>query len=358
MKHILLIIDSFGIGGAERAVINLTNGFLQKNCTVDLISIDDNIQQKIPSKANLHILGFKKETFNYFKYSKKLHTLINTLEHKNYTFDLILVNLQKSTRLMKTFKHKNTFHIIRNTLSQSALKNKSGIRQYFKKRRIQSIYKNLNLITLSNGIMDDMLKTLNIRPKSIQTINNSINFDFINSKSQEIPQELNLYDNYIIHVGRLSDAKRHDLLINAFNQANVDAKLLLVGDGPNKEKIQKQIKKLHLEDQVILLGFKSNPYPYIKNAKLLVLSSDYEGMPNVIIEALSLHTPVVSTNCKSGPSEILMGELSQYLVETNNIEQLSQKILEVYNMPYVVTHEMTKQFNLSYIINKYLNLIK
>lgn len=355
-KRILLIIDSLGVGGAERAVTNLSNGFLQNDCLVDIISIDNNIKTIPPEEARLHILDFKNTTFRYYKYTNKLSNLINILEEEYKTdFDLILVNLQKSTRLMKNFKHKNIYHIIRNTLSQADLKNKKGLKKYFKKRKLQKLYDNLNLITLSDGIKDDLLNTINIKPKSIQTINNSINFEFINSQANmEINDNIiDQIGDYIIHVGRFSDAKRHDILLKSFAESNLNTHLILVGDGPNKIKIKKLIDELNIKDKVIMLGFKNNPYPYIKNAKLLVLSSDFEGMPNVILEALALKTPVVSTNCKSGPSEILTDSYSQYLSEPQNVKQLSDLILHTYSNPYKVDNKITNRFKLAHIINQY-----
>lgn len=355
-KRILLIIDSLGIGGAERAVVNLSNGFLQENCNVDIIIIDNIIKTSPPKNANLHVLNFQKKPFRYVYYAKKLHKLIYQLENKyNKEFDLILVNLQKSTRLMRKFKHKNTYHVIRNTLSKSHLINKKGLQKYLKKRKLQKIYNNLNLITLSDGIQTDMINNLQVKPNSIQTINNSINLDFILEQSQDNNSDL-IDNDYIVHVGRFSRAKRHDVLIKAFSLANLETKLILVGDGPKKSEIENLIKELNMEDKVVLVGFKKNPYPYIKNARLFVLASDYEGMPNVLIESLSLQTPVVSTNCPSGPSEILRGDFKQYLVETGNVKELAEAMKKTYENPYTVDSKLIEPYYLKTIIGKYLSL--
>ncbi len=359
MKKILLVVDSLRIGGAERAVINLANGFLKKGFKVDIIAIDNIIEFSPPKEVNLHSIDFKKSFLDYFRYSKKLHRLIVKLEKlDNKEFDLILVNLQKSTRLMKSFNHKKIYHVIRNTLSKSGSKNRKGLNVFFRKQKLKKIYNNLELITLADGIKNDMLNKIGVKPKSIQTINNSINIDFVKEQACK-SSLLNIgFSDYIIHVGSFSKQKRHDVLLRAFALLDIDVKLLLVGDGSERKSIESLIEKLNIKDKVILTGFQNNPYPYIKNARLLVLSSDYEGMPNVLIESLALNTPVVSTDCPSGPNEILTGELSKYLVEVGDINELSNLMKSVYLNTYTIDENLLKKFFLENIINKYISLLE
>jgi glycosyltransferase involved in cell wall biosynthesis len=355
-KNILLIIDSLGIGGAEKVVLTLAQGFLNENYQVDLISVDNIVKFDVPSDVNLHILDFKKGFLDYYRYSKKLHKLINNLE-KNYSqsFDLILVNLQKSTRLMKRYNHKNIYHIVLSTLSQSAFKNRKGIKLYLKQKKLKSIYNNLNILADSDGIQDDLLNAIQIKPKTIKTIYSPVDFNQINQLSKE--KNIIKENNYILHIGRFATVKRHDILLQAYKQSNIEAKLVLVGDGEEKENILNLIDRLNLNDKVILTGLIKNPYPVLKNATLLVLSSEYEGLPTVILEAFSLNIPVVSTNCPSGPSEILKDELSQYLVKNLDIDNLALKIAQVYKQPYDIPKVIMKQFESNNIIKQYEKLI-
>ena len=89
-----------------------------------------------------------------------------------------------------------------------------------------------------------------------------------------------------------------------------------------------------------------------------MLSSEYEGLPTVLIESLFLKTPVISTNCLSGPSEILKGDLQKYLVEVNDIDALSKKMIEVFNNPYEIKDSYTENFEKNEILNQFINLIK
>jgi glycosyltransferase involved in cell wall biosynthesis len=354
-QNVLFVIDSLGIGGAEKATLTLAEGFLKKGFHVDLIVCDPIVSFEVPKGISLHILGFQKSFMDYTLYAKKLHTMIRALAHKNAAeYVLILVALQKATKLMRGYAHPHIYHCVHSTLSQSAFANRHGLRLFLKRRSLQKIYDGLHIIAVSNGIKEDLVHTIGISPESIQTIYNPIDLEHISKQALEanpIKEE-----NYIVHVGRLHSVKRHDILLKAFALANLDTKLVLVGDGSERENIEKLIQELHLQNRVILSGFIQNPYPIIKQAKLLVLSSQYEGLPTVLIEALMLGTPVVSTNCKSGPDEILKGEYKKYLVEVNNSEALSQTMREVYHHPYFIETSMTEEFYLQKVLQRYLSL--
>jgi len=356
-KKILMVIDSMGIGGAEKVTLTLAKGFIKEGHSVDLVICDNIVGFDIPSKIKLYRLNFQKSFMDYTRYRHKLHNLIKKIVETNQKeFDLILVNLQKSTRLMSGYRHEKIFHIVHSTFSQSALKDKKGLKLFFRKRKLQQIYNGLNIITVSKGIEDDLLNMIDILPKSIQTIYNPVDVDELcelSMKQQIIPK-----DNYIVHIGRFSKVKRHDILLKAFQKIDLDVKLILVGDGEEKENIVQLIDELNLNKRVVLLGFLQNPYPIMKHAKILILSSEYEGLPTVLIEALALDTLIISTDCKSGPREIMVNELSNYLVKNKNIDALSNKINEVYTCPYLIKSSYIEPFILSNILLKYRLLMQ
>lgn len=355
-KNILFVIDSMGMGGAEKVTLAVAKGFLDKGYHVDLIICDNLVQLDIPQEINLYSLDFKKSFMDYTRYRHKLHRMIDTLTEKNGRgYALILVELQKATRLMMGYTHPNIYHCVHSTLSQTAFKNRKGAKLFLKKRTLQNIYDGLNLITVSNGVQDDLVKVIGIKPKSIRTIYNPIDKDHITRLSQESnPIKEN---DYIVHVGRFDPAKRHDVLLKAFALSSLDTKLVLVGDGSQREKIIEWIDELGLQDKVIMTGFVQNPYPIIKNAKLLVLSSEFEGLPTVLIEALMLGVPVVSTDCKSGPREIMTDGLSEYLVPVNDVVLLSNKLNYFYATPYNIASSIVNNFDLEIIVKKYFALI-
>ena len=126
---------------------------------------------------------------------------------------------------------------------------------------------------------------------------------------------------YILHVGRYAAQKRHDLLLAAFAQADLPQQLVLLT--PPDAGLAALVAQHGLERRVASANFQANPYPWMAGAELLVLCSDHEGLPNVLIEALACGTRVVSTDCPSGPREILVGELAQGLVPCGDAAALA-----------------------------------
>ena len=127
----------------------------------------------------------------------------------------------------------------------------------------------------------------------------------------------------------MTDQKDHLTLLKAFKIINkkIKSKLLIIGSGKNKEIIKNYISENNLQYSVKLIPFQNNPYNYINAANLFILTSKFEGLPNVLLEALSLKKFVISTNCPTGPSEILLRGKAGYLFEIGNYKQLAKKIL-------------------------------
>jgi glycosyltransferase involved in cell wall biosynthesis len=117
--------------------------------------------------------------------------------------------------------------------------------------------------------------------------------------------------------------------LRAYAKSGITQKLLLLGDGPLKDSIQQLANELGIAEKIIFAGFHDNPYPIINDAKLSVLTSDYEGLPTVLIESLALKVPVLSTDCPSGPREILTGPLTKYLIGDQDVNEISEKIKAV-----------------------------
>jgi glycosyltransferase involved in cell wall biosynthesis len=325
-KRILFIIDSLAAGGAEKVVLTLARTMVQSGHYVAIISADNKIEYNIDFAADIHTLDFKKSKFEptYFKYAKRLQRLVNKLEAEHGGFHLITVHLQKAHRLTVKAGIKNAYFCIHSTVSQGSLAGRTGLRLHLKRRRLKKLLDGKNIITVSNGIAQDLLEVVHIRPKSIQTIYNPVDFEHI----RRLANETNPYKNehYIIHVGRLTPSKRHDILLQAYAKSDITQKLLLLGDGPLKDSIQQLAHELGIAEKVIFAGFHPNPYPIIKGAKLSVLTSDYEGLPTVLIESLALQVPVLSTDCPSGPKEILTDQLANALSPVRDIDAMAQNI--------------------------------
>jgi len=211
-------------------------------------------------------------------------------------------------------------------------------------------YKNKNIIVGSHAVKNDLLNKIKIKPNSIQVIHDALDFKAIKELSH---QKIDIDSNYIVNVGAFSKEKNHKLLLETFKALDTDLDLFLIGDGKLKNSIQKLAKKLKIDEKVKFLGWQSNPYPYIKNAKLTLLTSTNEGLPGVAIESLVLKTPLVSYD-SIGIREILTNELSYYIAQDKS--SLIQKTKEALNSYPEIKDEYIAHLNREVALKEYLKL--
>lgn len=164
------------------------------------------------------------------------------------------------------------------------------------------------------------------------TIYNSFNIDELLRKSNESIDENDkklMAKKYILSIGRLEETQKDfTTLIKAYKNASekIEEKLYIIGDGRHRENLEKLIEELDLKDRVVLLGFRKNPYPWIKNASFFVHSSKFEGLPTVLIEASILGKAIISTDCPTGPREILLDGETGILTKIGDSEDLGKAI--------------------------------
>ena len=344
---IIQFINTMENGGAEAVVLNLHQLFIKNNIESKIYILDEknaNFYQ-LPKEATFLNIGKK----NIFK-AKKLEKIL-----KNENADIVLVHMCYLHKIFSKIKNiNNLFFIIHLDLMYKYKNRKNFFKKFIYKKRIQKIYYNKNIITVSNNIKDNLLK-LEIKPNFIQTIYNPFDFEKLNNKAKG---KIDLKDEYLISVGRFRKIKRQDVLLKAFNELeNKNIKLLFIGEGNLKNYLINLAKELNLTNRVIFLGWQENPYKYIKNAKLLISSSESEALPSVIIESLILKTPVVSTKTE-GAKEILIDELKPFLARINDYKDLANKIELALREYPKITEKHYKKFNSTIILKEYLKLKK
>jgi N-acetylgalactosamine-N,N'-diacetylbacillosaminyl-diphospho-undecaprenol 4-alpha-N-acetylgalactosaminyltransferase len=198
-----------------------------------------------------------------------------------------------------------------------SLQHKKDLQGFINKFLIKTLYNKADLIT-ANSKGNSLDLKINFGIKNIKTI-----YNFIEEKNCQKQKE-DIFT--FVTIGRLDSGKNHKLLVEAFYKADLDAKLWLIGDGYLKEDLELRIEDLGLKDKVKLLGRQKNPYKFLSKADCFVFSSNYEGFPNVLLEALACELPIISTDCKSGPREILSPE-TDFTKQTKDIEIAKYGIL-------------------------------
>jgi glycosyltransferase involved in cell wall biosynthesis len=204
------------------------------------------------------------------------------------------------------------------------------LEMYIPKSRFWANYlyqKATKLICVSNGIEQLIKEKYNL--KNIQTIYNPVlAVESILEKPKELPEK------YLLFFGRLEESiKNFTLLLKSFSKSKVfesGVKLVIIGDGADKDFILAKISKLKLNDSVEVLSFQKNVTPFIQHAHCTVLTSYFEGFPMSIVESLAAGTPVISVDCETGPSEIIQNGYNGLLVENHNETALAEAIKKLF----------------------------
>ena len=274
----------------------------------------------------------------------------------------LILNLIVILSNLFTFRKHKVIAIETNTFSNHKNINKDLFKFYFFSFLTQLLYPFANsVIVPSMGIVKEIKKYFFLNHK-IAYINNPINIRQIQKLGNDlnIPKILNNNKKNIVALGRLTWEKDYQNLIYSIKYLlkKTDVCLFIIGDGYLKIKLEKLIKELNLQSNVYLLGHIDNPYVYLKNCDLFVLTSISEGFPTSLLEALVLQPNIISTDCKYGPSEILENGKWGKLIPPANPKILCNEIFNLLNNPVkeVSTNRFIK-FNKDIIMPKYIKII-
>lgn len=223
------------------------------------------------------------------------------------------------------------------------------------------------IIAQSDDMKKDLMKNFNVRPNKIIKINNPVDFDFIDQKlaiSQK-PESFKYNYKNVVAIGNLSSRKGFDNLLKVFSRLkNENILLHILGDGKDKE-ILHQMKEFLGLKHVFFHGRQENPYQFLKYADLFILSSRYEGFPNVLLEAGACGTYALANNCPGGINEIIQHQINGEVSDIDNHEDFSQKIMNILHQTYdkeAIKSSIKSRFSKNIILDQYekvlLNLIK
>lgn len=309
-KVVCLVINSLGGGGAERVFTRLANMLQNEKLEYKIIVITlDNEQIENPLIAEIeHIkLDYNGSLLNSMFGLRKVLTKIKP--------SLIVSFLTRSNVASVFASFAQPYRVIISERVNTSSHFGHGIINKFKKTFTGFFYEKADfIVAVSEGVKKDLNEFFKLKHKKINVICNSYNYEELLVKSHEYSVEFKT-GSYIVCVGRFYENKNHTLLLKAFAEAKLSKTLVLLGDGPKRKELEKLIIRLNIQNRVVFKGFVNNPYPYIKNSAGLISTSLAEGFPNVIAEALVLGKFVVSSDCQSGPAELLDGRVSEGIKE-------------------------------------------
>lgn len=353
-------ISNLGGGGVQRVVLNLAAGLIAEGVEVDLVVgwPEGNNRQFIPLGVQLinlrkkNILACLPGLVHYLR-RRMPGTLITAQTHVNIV-GIVGKFLYKKDIFLVVCEHNNMKEVV-----------KANPREWFRPVLARWLYPKADVIVaVSNGVADGLIAMTGLPREKIKVVYNPVITDLILIKAKEPinhPWFQNTDTKIIVSVGRLENQKDFATLIHALEviNGNLPIRLVILGEGSQRDHLQSIIDKLGLNEIVDMPGYVENPYPYLKQASVFVLSSKYEGFPGVLVEALACGVPVISTDCPSGPAEIL--EYGKYgkLVPVGGSNEMAVAIKETIDHP-LPKEELIKRgmdFTVINITKEYMKVI-
>lgn len=341
-KKLAIFLPRLGGGGAERIMVLLANQSVARGLQVDLVLntldgpyIDDvDPRVRIIELGALRVWKVLPRLVSYFR-THRPHAALSTLYRQNFL--VILAHRVARSKARLVVREANTF----SRQVEHERENLSRLRRAKGQIDLQILPRLYPLtdrvIAISEGVRQDLIHFLGLSPDHVETIHNPIDLDSVTtqgsiaedgiSKSEEVP--------LILSMGRLEAQKDFPTLLRGFAEARKvrPMKLIILGEGSQREALRELARELSITDDLQMPGFLKNPFATIKKADLFCLASRWEGFGNVFIEALALGVPVVATDCPSGPAEILENGTYGSLVPVGDSAALAKAILQELEAP-------------------------
>lgn len=333
MKNFLFIIDDLYGGGAEKVLLTVASGLASRGHQVKVWLLRDKIEHEVPQNIELEVLNV------ITPFTKAIRTkLVRIYQAKQVQRKLDRLKIDtliccSSENVTSLVNHPNQYFWLHANYERTKQKHL---------KKLHERYTNRNIISVSKGVEKSLLD-LGITPATSQVFWNPIDYDGIHCKAEELtfPHA----KDYFVCVAALEERKGHKELLEAFAQSGCSDDLLLIGKGSEENNLKQLANELGLANQVHFLGFQKNPYPYIKHAKALLLTSKNEGAPLVLVEALMLGTAISAMDCPSGPSEILgYAGLEEYLVKLGDTKGFSECIKRLSNSQPKIERSQYEKF--------------
>lgn len=306
--HLAIFLPSLAGGGAERMMLNLARGVVEAGVELDLVlgHADGHYRDLVPVGCNLVDLGARRVLaalpglVRYLR-RRRPEVLLTAMDHANLVALWARALARTPTRVYVS---------VRSTLSEEAAHAASRADRWLPRLARISYPGAAAVIAVSQGVAEDLERVLGAGRARLVVVPNPVVTPDLMALAAAAPGHPWLDPGappVILGAGRLTPQKDFATLIRAFSKvaAGRDLRLLILGEGPERGALESLIRDLGLSERVALPGFMANPFAAMARARLFVLSSAWEGLPGVLIQAMACGTPVVSTDCPSGPREVL-----------------------------------------------------
>ncbi|MGA9377437.1 MAG: glycosyltransferase [Phormidium sp.] len=373
---IAIFLRSLHGGGAERVIINLVRGFAEQGIKMDLVLLKAEGTYLSQVSKEVRIVDFNASKLDQgkrwrlptsFQSTSSLPKLINYLQQEQPKLLLSATHFTNEIAILAKHLSRTSTRVIvseHTTVSVEA-------------KRVEQISARLipltsrifypwadGIVAVSQGVAKDLANITKLPKERIKTIYNPVitpELLLMAKEPLDHPWFANGEPPVILGVGRFVKQKDFPTLIKAFAEVRKvrPARLMILGGGRERSHLEALVRELNLENDVALLNFVKNPFAYMARAAVFVLSSAWEGLPTVIIEAMAVGTTVVATNCPSGSDEILANGKYGFLVPVGDSGVIAQAILSVLSgNTKQVDAEWLKQFTLDNSTQNYLNLLE
>ncbi len=346
-NKVCLLISSLAGGGAEGVCVNIANGLAERGADVTLVVLNlDNADYLsiVSDKVKLVSLDVRQARHalaplrDFIKNSD-----IDKWLAFNYELTILLVIIRWTLFKNYTIISRNI-----NTISRNTKDIKGFLGKFVVVLLIKLLYgKADHIVNQCIGMRDDLVKSIPSTESKTSVIYNPVSSK-VESFSQSFPGD-SAKANYILCVGRLEKQKAFHYAIDAFSvvaKSIPEVSLVFIGQGSLLGDLKQQVEELGLSERVKFEGFQSDTIGYYNKARLTLMTSLYEGFPNVLVESITLGTPVVSFDCPSGPSEIIVNNGNGKLVKQGNVQALATAIIDAYEHP--PANESVKETALCY----------
>lgn len=361
-KKILFIVDHLKGGGAEIMTINLATQLQKKGYEIYFLLLNNqNNFTHLTSSFNLYELNTP-EKFSSGKLlvekklddatKNNLDIIIQKISPNN-----IIITIWYAFLLAPHIKHKN----IINWLQADLLPPKTKTLNFFKvlkdqyrynifKKNFIKLFSNKKIITLNKDLQKKYSYLLNKNETMINVIPNGLSI----SRQSKLEKKWDL-----CFVGRLTLSKQVDHAIIAFSKSNLTGRMVIVGEGKRRVKLEKLASKINIKDRIDFIGWVDDSLNYMKQSKILILHSLTEGYPLVIGESLISNTPVIAYNCCEGvESQFYTNDMKRGLVNLNDIKGLTKSIEDLIEQPYVIPSDIHEKYCLEKMAQEFINVMQ